>query len=163
MSSAYKPPGSKKSSTSTSHESLRRNRFTDNKPVVEKTPDTSCDSLFPELSVTPNTQSPTTNPPIPNAWDKSPSAAPKQVINPPHVTNIGKELEMKQEKPTHCKQNRIIKVDNRLFMQTMYTRKMEEQEMNALSGYRNDYVYLHELDEPIYCDSDYDSDDDSDM
>jgi hypothetical protein len=158
MSSTYKPPGSKKSSTS--QDSPQRNRFTDSKPDAEKPPDTSCDSLFPELSVTPNTQPPANKKHISNAWGKVSSAAPNPAITPSNVTNIGKELETLS---AHCKKNHIIEVDNRVFMQTMHNRKMEERELNALSGYRNDYIYLHELDEPTYSDSGDDSGDDSDM
>ena len=171
-SSAYRPPGSKSSSTpaNTSLSSHQRNRFISSRPIVEKPPDTSCESLFPELVTIPSESisndihvktatsvwgavptvsvTPTTPPP------PIPSPLPPPTTKPIHSTTM---FTKHSKRNTPSRPQRVpFNFDNHYATQLMHDRKIEEEELNALSGYRNDYVYLHELDDCAYSDDDSD-------
>ena len=172
-SSAYRPPGSKSSSAPThpTESSRQRNRFISSRPIVEKPPDTSCDSLFPELGGTKppgdtvnNTSVKTT------AWGPMPAVVrpmpavvrPTPTVHPaPPPPMVGKSKHPKKKPVSRSRRKIFLTFDSQCATQLMHSRKMEEEELNALSGYRNDYVYLHELDDRTYYDDDSDEGSDS--
>ena len=162
MSAKYTPPGSKVVPKMASRP--RINPFI---TVKETPPDTSSSDLFPELGggngkLSPSTPTPTpmaTSTPPPISWGKiaqleqpsapkiTPRTIPKNDIDPPVIQT----------------KHKVIDVDPSFAINAMYRRKREAAELNSLNGYRDDYIYLHELDE-LECgcgcasDSEYDSD-----
>lgn len=151
MSTKYKPPGSKTGSKSNSPR--RKSRFISTEPVKEKPPDTSSSDLFPTLGGE-NNAAPTTA--TATKWGGG------VIIHsePPRTQHIKSETVVKLD-ICNKRKPRVIDVDPSFAIATMNRQNREAAELNSLNGYRDDYVYLHELDE-LERDRDMASDDDND-
>lgn len=171
MTKKYVPPGSKAKSNPKFSRPLGRGpksrgpAFTYQKP-----PDTSNEELFPELGdkkAGDETGSMSTLPTNVGKWGTSITIGPEkpdtQRPTPKPVPTV-ESSSANDSEIDPCR--RVLDVDTRFALATMLRRQREAEELNALNGYRDDYVYLHELEELEHdrmLAAEYDSDYESDM
>ena len=153
MSAKYTPPGSKVAPKFSAFP--RRNRFVATESIKEPPPNTSSSELFPVLGETngnssdiPPVSLSTSTPPPTTVWGAS--AWPEQPGAPKAVTRtlppIDDSVSVKYSTISEPLARKTFDIDPRFAIAAMNRRKREADELNSLNGYRDDYVYLHELD-----------------
>jgi hypothetical protein len=188
MSAKYVPPRSNATNPAANHKfSSSSNRVSKYSSMThrkhaftyEKPPDTSSSELFPELGNPPEGEGEgedgsnvaTTEPASLGMWGSDITTNSEQPIiqtralNPVQKTGRTSTMPLSVCDHTLDSEQTIINVDTSFAIATMLRRQRESEELNALNGYRDDYVYPHELDE-LYHErmlaADYDSEYESD-